>query len=485
MTSNPTIQNERAFASFPITDPKFIKQQMLTWASPFNICCFLDSQEYPGQPISPAAFECLLAVNAVDTFSATAVRAIAKEPGKTTDSGQATEESGQVFEESGKTAEPEESGQAIATFATWARTHQDWLFGHFGYDLAAETEPPSESADPHQKPDPIGFPDLFFFVPETVIRLQNDNVQISTFHPDPASIWQEISATTPPEPARLPQVTFTPLITQEEYLTTIETLKRHILRGDCYEINFCQEFIARPAPLDPYAVWQALAKASPNPFAAFYRLDTCYLFCASPERYLKKTGSSLLSQPIKGTAPRLHNDPEGDHRIAFALHQSPKDRAENVMVVDLVRNDLSRICLPGSVKVPELYGVYPFPQVHQMISSVTGELQPGLHWTDAIRATFPMGSMTGAPKNRVVQLIRRYERSRRGIYSGAIGYVTPSGDFDFNVVIRSLMYQPQTAYLSYHVGSGITWYSDPAAEYQECLVKAEGIRKALQPTGNT
>ena len=460
MTSNRTIRQERAFASFPVTDPKFIKQQMLTWASPFNICCFLDSQEYPGQSLAPAAFECLLAVNAVDSFSAEAGNAIAKTPEKTS------------------TKNP---GQAFSTFASWAQTKQDWLFGHFGYDLAIETEPAS-TPHTHQKPDPIGFPDLFFFVPETVIRLQNDNIQISTCKADPASIWHEISTTTPPEPAQLPQITFTPRFTKEEYLTTIETLKRHILRGDCYEINFCQEFFARPAPLEPYAVWQALAKASPNPFAAFYRLGDRYLFCASPERYLKKAGNRLLSQPIKGTAPRLQNDSDGDRRNGLALQKSPKDRAENVMVVDLVRNDLSRICLPGSVSVPELYGVYPFPQVHQMISSITGELQPGLHWTEAIRASFPMGSMTGAPKNRVVQLIAQYERSRRGIYSGAIGYVTPSGDFDFNVVIRSLMYQKEKSYLSYQVGSGITWYSDPAAEYQECLVKAEGIRKALQPT---
>ena len=149
------------------------------------------------------------------------------------------------------------------------------------------------------------------------------------------------------------------------------------------------------------------------------------------------------------------------------------------MVVDLVRNDLARVCRPGSVKVPELYGVYPFPHVHQMISSVTGGLQPGIHWTEAIRASFPMGSMTGAPKNSVVRLISQYERSRRGIYSGTVGYVTPTGDFDFNVVIRSLTYQQETAYLSYQVGSGITYYSDPAAEYQECLIKAQGIKKAL------
>lgn len=444
MTFDRTIRKERASASFWISDPKLFKQQMLTWAVPFNICCFLDSRDYPGQTLSPTTFDCLLAAGAVDTFSSPA-------------------------------------GEAFSALRTWSSEHQDWLFGHFGYDLAAETEPapPKTAGTSPDQPDPIGFPDMFFFVPETVIEWRNHEIRISTFRPDPEAIWQEICSTIPPQPAQLPQITFTPRFTREEYLAAIQALQRHILRGDCYEINFCQEFFTRAARLDPYAVWLALCKASPNPFAAFYRIDQRYLFCASPERYLKKTGSTLLSQPIKGTAPRLQQDPDADSLSSRSLYASPKDRAENVMVVDLVRNDLARICLPGSVKVPELYGVYPFPQVHQMISSVTGELRPGIHWTEAIKNSFPMGSMTGAPKTRVVQLIAQYERSRRGIYSGALGYVTPNGDFDFNVVIRSLTYRLETAYLSYQVGSGITWYSDPEAEYQECLVKAEGIRKAL------
>lgn len=445
MTFNPTIRKERAYASFAITnDLKFLKKQMLTWASPFNICCFLDSHEYPGQALSPTTFECLLAAGSVDTFSAGA-------------------------------------GAAFSSLRTWALERQDWLFGHFNYDLAAETEPgPPDVTENRLPQDPIGFPDLFFFVPETIIQLQKNEIRIGTFRPDPAAVWQEICSTVPPEPSPLPQIIFTPRFTEEEYLAAIRALQRHILRGDCYEINFCQEFFARPlARLDPYAVWQALSNASPNPFAAFYRIGPRFLFCASPERYLRKTGNTLLSQPIKGTAPRLHDDPDGDSLRGRSLYQSPKDRAENVMVVDLVRNDLARVCRPGSVKVPELYGVYPFPHVHQMISSVTGGLQPGIHWTEAIRASFPMGSMTGAPKNSVVRLISQYERSRRGIYSGTVGYVTPTGDFDFNVVIRSLTYQQETAYLSYQVGSGITYYSDPAAEYQECLIKAQGIKKAL------
>ena len=201
---------------------------------------------------------------------------------------------------------------------------------------------------------------------------------------------------------------------------------------------------------------------------------------ASPERYLKRAGDRLYSQPIKGTAPRYPDRPAADEAARDQLAASAKDRSENVMVVDLVRNDLSRVCVPGSVKVEELCGIYAFPQVFQMISTVSGCLNPGLEWPDAIAATFPMGSMTGAPKNRVVGLIDRYEPQKRGIFSGAVGYVTPESDFDFNVVIRSLLYHGANRYLSYQVGSGITFYSDPVAEYEECLVKAGGILKALR-----
>jgi para-aminobenzoate synthetase component 1 len=457
---------------------------MLTWASPFNICCFLDNQGYQATPLNvssmpqaapasfsfnqptpagssatPAtpqpAFDCLLAVGAAQKIIAS-------------------------------------PGQAFADLKAWAADRKDWLFGHFAYDLAAETEPPgtaTPSASPSgpeaqakptdTPPDPISFPSLFFFLPEIVVTLQQDAIRIGSLGLAPEAIWQAIRTATPGEAIPQPPIAFEPRFTREEYLRTIRALKGHILRGDCYEINFCQEFYATQTALDPWTAWQALGKASPNPFSAFYRLDDRYLLCASPERYLKRTGPMLVSQPIKGTAPRVTDDKAADLQAGLALATSAKDQAENVMVVDLVRNDLSRICKPGSVRVSELFGIYAFPQVYQMISAVTGELLPGLHWSETIQATFPMGSMTGAPKNNVVRLIARYERSNRGLFSGALGYVTPDGDFDFNVVIRSLLYRQDTGYLSYQVGSGITFNSDPAAEYEECLLKARGIKKAL------
>lgn len=437
---------KRTYASFPIYDLQWIKRQLLTWALPFDTCCLLDNQGYPpgssihGQPPG-SSFECLLAAGAIDTCSASA-------------------------------------GSAFPRLRTWAAKHKDWLFGHFGYELAVETEGLSLFAPQRQNDEP-GFPDLFFFVPEIVVLVQKDHLCIGSFHSDHSHIYQAITGTVPAATARLPSPIFTPRFTRDEYLSAVAALRAHILRGDCYEVNFCMEFFAQPADPDPLSVWWALSEASPNPFSAFYRLGDRYLFCASPERFLRKKGNNLLSQPIKGTAPRNPGDPAADRRRSQALQQSSKDRAENVMVVDLVRNDLSRVCVPGSVQVTELYGVYAFPQVYQMISTVAGEMLPGLDWTDAIRATFPMGSMTGAPKNSVIRLIARYERSRRGLFSGALGYVDPAGDFDFSVVIRSLLYNRRSRYLSYQVGSGITFYSDPAAEYEECLVKAEGIRKAF------
>jgi len=227
-------------------------------------------------------------------------------------------------------------------------------------------------------------------------------------------------------------------------------------------------------------MYEKLSIVSPNPFSALYKLNDKYLICASPERFIKKDGAHILSQPIKGTAKRSSGQREEDELSRKNLYHSQKDRSENVMVVDLVRNDLSKVCKEGTVHVDELYGVYSFPQVYQMISTISGDLNDDISFTDIIRATFPMGSMTGAPKRSVLQLIEKYERSKRGIFSGALGYITPEQDFDFNVVIRSIMYNESNRYLSYQVGSGITFYSEPESEWEECLLKAAAINKVLK-----
>ena len=186
-----------------------------------------------------------------------------------------------------------------------------------------------------------------------------------------------------------------------------------------------------------------------------------------------------MSQPIKGTSPRSENPFQDKANIEYLKH-SLKERSENIMITDLVRNDLSKVATRGSVKVDELCGVYSFRQVHQMISTISAEMRPDKNWIDTVKATFPMGSMTGAPKVRAMQLIEKYEATKRGLYSGSVGYVSPDGDFDFNVVIRSILFNRKKGHLSYMVGSAITALANPEQEYEECLVKAAAIREVLQ-----
>lgn len=432
-TDHPAATVHRQFISFPIADLQQTKLQMLNWLSQFNICCFLDNQHYdlPHQSI-----ECLAAAGAAHTL--------------TTSAGNAFHELQQFYQQ-----------------------HNDWLFGHFAYDLKNEVEGLTS-----RHPDHIGFPDLCFFVPEVVLQLKENALHIGSLHSDHQQLFNDICDRTPAPITHAPTFIHN-RISRDEYLHTIRQLQQHILRGDCYEINFCQEFFAENTVIDPLSVYRALSEASPNPFAAYYKLDDKHLLCASPERYLKKEGNKIYSQPIKGTSKRDLTDQRADDRNKEQLFNSAKDRTENVMIVDLVRNDLSKICT--DVKVEELFGIYSFPQVHQMISTISGELSPAnTGIIDAIKATFPMGSMTGAPKKRVMQLIEQYERTRRGIFSGAVGYINPAGDFDFNVVIRSIMYNANNKYLSFQAGSAITYYSDAAQEYEECLLKAAAIYRILQ-----
>jgi para-aminobenzoate synthetase component 1 len=408
---------------------------MLNWANRFNICCLLDNQQYH---LPHHSVECLLAAGATRTVEAPA-------------------------------------GKAFDHLLHFYEQDHDWLFGHLCYDLKNELEPL------HSRHfDGIGFPDLFFFAPQVIIQLGLDSISIGTFDDNHQTIYQEILVMPIPGTETVAEsVAVHSRISREEYIAIIKKLQQHILRGDCYEINFCQEFFAKNVSLDPLGAYRLLSDMSPNPFSAFYKLDDKYLLCASPERYLKKSGDDIFSQPIKGTWHRAPADAVEDNKNKELLYNSANDRSENVMIVDLVRNDLSKICEEGSVAVEELFGIYSFPQVHQMISTVGGKLRAGLHFMVAIKATFPMGSMTGAPKLRVMELIEQYEQTRRGIFSGAVGYITPAGDFDFNVVIRSLLYNASRKYLSFPAGSGITWYSDPANEYEECLLKAAAIRKVL------
>ncbi len=423
---------------------------MLNWTQRFNTFCFLDNHQYQ---IEPHALECLLAAGVKRYVKADAGNALEQLQGFIAD-----------------TPRSDRGGQTGG-----------WLFGHLGYDLKNEMEKLSSS-----HPDRIQFPGLFFFEPEIVIRFNEKEINIDAA--DPEKIFREINAVTLPGSPEMKGVSIQNRVSKKEYIQIVERLKQHILRGDCYEINFCQEFYAENAVINPVSVYKRLSAVSPNPFSALYKMparagtdgDGRWLICASPERFVKKQGSKILSQPIKGTSKRVKGDDNKDKWSKVELFHSAKDRSENVMVVDLVRNDLAKVCKDGTVKVDELYGIYSFPQVHQMISTVSGELKDNISFRDIINATFPMGSMTGAPKKRVMELIEQYERTKRGIFSGAVGYISPDGDFDFNVVIRSILYNAETKYLSFQAGSGITFYSDPENEWEECLLKAEAMKRVLE-----
>lgn len=408
---------------------------MLSWSSKFNICCFLDNQQY----ISPYnSFECVLGVGILKSF----------EPAK----------------------------DFFSSLSHFLRSNDDWILGHFNYEINSKILELPELAGPGSNE----FPECFLFVPEIIILLKSLEVKIGVINRDPSSILSELRR----EPVNMPDTNFIDFknrISKEAYINKISQLKKHIRAGDCYEINFCQEFYAN-AKINPASVYSKIIKISPNPFSAFYRVNDNYLLCASPERFLKKAGNKVIAQPIKGTSARNSFNAVEDEASKKQLKESEKDKSENVMIVDLVRNDLSKICEEGSVTVEELFAVYSFPHVHQMVSTITGIVKNNILFSDVFNATFPMGSMTGAPKRKVIELIRKYEPGKRGIYSGTVGYISPEKDFDFNVVIRSLIYNNSNHNLSYYTGSAITASSDPEKEYEECMLKGRAIVEAL--TGN-
>ena len=352
---------------------------------------------------------------------------------------------------------------------------QDWLFGFMAYDLKNEVERLTSN-----NKDQLDFPDMLFFQPEIVLEIFKDHIKIHSQSVAAKTIYEQIQATIPfalkneSKPAKIKA-----RLPKSYYLESVEAIRQHIIEGDIYEMNFCQEFFVENYAIDPAQLFLRLNAISKAPFSAFVKWKDQYLCCASPERFMKKVGNKLISQPIKGTIKRGTNLAE-DLQLQKLLSNSEKDKAENVMIVDLVRNDLARSCKAGTVKVEELFGIYAYEQVHHMISTVSGELREDMHFVDAIRNAFPMGSMTGAPKVMSMQLIEQYEQSRRGLYSGAVGYIRPNGDFDFNVVIRSVLYNAFSQYLSFQVGGAIVYNSTPEQEYEECLLKAKGILKSLK-----
>ncbi|ETN95709.1 hypothetical protein P278_14310 [Zhouia amylolytica AD3] len=358
-------------------------------------------------------------------------------------------------------------------------TH-DWLFGYLTYDLKNDVERLESN-----NYDGLEFPDLYFFQPKKIITIKGTKVEFHYLPMVDDEVEEDfnlITNFTTDDPNRANEQNAIKIklrIHKDEYLHKVQKMLDHIHRGDIYEANFCQEFYAENTELAPLKSYRHLNEISKPPFATFLKIRDKYLMSASPERYLRKEGLNILSQPIKGTAKRAPFL-KADVQLVNSLRNNPKERSENIMIVDLVRNDLSRVAVKGSVKVEELCKVYTFEQVHQLISTVKATVTDDMNPIDIIKASFPMGSMTGAPKISAMKIIEELEETKRGLYSGAVGYFTPVGDFDFNVVIRSILYNAGKKYISFSVGGAITAESIPENEYEECLIKAKAMREVLE-----
>jgi len=412
------------------------KKQVLTWAQQFREVVFLDSNDYPQQYSS---YDCILAVDAFTSIKT-------------------------------------DYHNAFEDLKQYQQISKDWLFGYLAYDLKNDIEILNSNNF-----DGLDFPDLFFFQPKKLFLLKGNQLEIQYLNMCDDEVeedLEEISLQVSDIREQISEIEIKQRISKDNYLEKVTNLLEHIHRGDIYEANFCMEFFAENADINPLEKFLKLNKISKSPQAVFFKNNIQFLLSASPERYIKKEGDLIISQPIKGTAKRFL-DPIEDEKSKNQLAFDPKERAENIMVTDLVRNDLSRTAQKGSVKVEELCGIYSFEQVHQMISTITSKLDGQYAAIDVIKTTFPMGSMTGTPKVSVLKIIEELEETKRGLYSGAVGYFTPNGDFDFNVVIRSILYNQDKKYASFSVGSAITSLSIPENEYEECLLKAKAMREVL------
>ncbi|USD25191.1 anthranilate synthase component I family protein [Flagellimonas marinaquae] len=366
-----------------------------------------------------------------------------------------------------------------AELQTFIERRRDWLFGYFSYDFKNELEDLTSNNF-----DGLGLPLLRFFCPKKIIIIADGQLRFNYLNDYACEIDSDLAKIREYGSLGLPKSDAEPIkikmrIHKDAYFEKANRFLEHIHRGDIYEANFCQEFYAEDVVIEPLETYIRLNSISEPPFAAYVKMHDQYLMCASPERYIKKIGQKVISQPIKGTAPR-GKDANEDEKIKDELAKNKKERAENIMIADLVRNDLSKSAIKGTVKVEELCKVYTFKQVHQLISTIISKVEENKNPVEIIKETFPMGSMTGAPKISAMKIIEDLEETRRGLYSGTVGYFDPQGNFDFNVVIRSILYNAEKKYISYSVGGAITAESKPEMEYQECLLKAKAMRTVLE-----
>lgn len=420
-----------------IDNPIAFKLQLIQWGQQFREITFLDSNSFSNEYSN---FDCVLAVDAFTSIKT-------------------------------------DYHNAFEDLKQYQQITKDWLFGYLAYDLKNNLERLKS-----ENYDGLNFPDLFFFQPKKLFLLKGNQLEIKYLNlcDDEVEVdFGEISVQDLVRIDHSSEIKIKQRISKESYSDKVTQLLKHIHQGNLYEANFCMEFYAENATINPLEKFLKLNAISQAPFTVFFKNNKQYLLSASPERYLKKDGDNLISQPIKGTSKRF-NDLVADENSKNSLLQNPKEVAENVMITDLVRNDLSRTAQKSTVQVKELCGIYSFLQVHQMISTVVSKLDSKYAPVDALRTTFPMGSMTGAPKFATMKIIEALEETKRGLYSGAVGYFTPNGDFDFNVVIRSILYNEENKYVSFSVGSAITSLSVPESEYEECLLKAKAMLEVLE-----
>jgi len=432
----------RTVKSFTLETPESFKNNLLEWANQFKEVVFLDTNKYHQK------YSTYDAVLAVDAF----------------------------------TSIKTDYFNAFEDLQQYQSHTKDWLFGSLSYDLKNDTE-----ALTSKNFDGLVFPDLYFFQPKKLFFLKENQLEVQYLRLCDDEITDDFSAILnanaasdlTPESSGLGEIKIQQRISKEAYLEKVSKMLEHIHHGDIYEANFCMEFYSEEVQINPLEIYQKLNKISEPPFAVYFKNSHHYLLSASPERYLKKEGTKVISQPIKGTSRRIP-DPILDEQSKIDLENNPKERAENIMIVDLVRNDLSRTATKGSVEVEELCKIYTFKQVHQMISTIVSQVEITTSPVEILKTTFPMGSMTGAPKISAMQIIEKLEETKRGLYSGAVGYFTTEGDFDFNVVIRSILYNAENQYLSFSVGSAITSEATPEGEYEECLLKAKAMFEVLK-----
>ena len=427
----------RSLHKHTISNVELFKAQLLDWSQQFDDVVWLDSNDHHQKH---SRYDAILAVDAFTSIQSDYFNAFDK----------------------------------LKEYQTLTK---DWIFGYLTYDLKNDIENLRS-----KNFDGLLFPELYFFQPKKIFFIKGNTVKIKYLNAvseDIESDLTEIQHISKSRNKPTNEVKIKLRIHKDEYFKKLDRMLAHIHRGDIYEANFCQEFYADDTILNPLETYNHLNSISKPPFATFLKLYDKYVLSASPERYIKKKGDKLISQPIKGTAKRSL-DLEEDKLLKKALKNDDKERSENIMIVDLVRNDLSKTARKGSLKVKELCQVYTFEQVHQMISTVVSKIKKNVHPIDVLKTTFPMGSMTGVPKISAMRIIEDLEETKRGLYSGSVGYITPKGDFDFNVIIRSILYNATQKYVSYSVGGAITAKSNPLKEYEECLIKAKAMREALE-----